>query len=80
MEKSKRKKPCDWLPDQGWEDIVRLTELFPNEFGSLISDIEKNLTEWKDVRLILIAHTQACLSLMLVTWQSIYFPSDLLVV
>ncbi|KAK3539191.1 hypothetical protein QTP86_029601 [Hemibagrus guttatus] len=48
LEKSKRKKPCDWLPDQGWEDIVRLTELFQNEFGSLIGDIEKNPTEWKD--------------------------------
>ncbi|XP_053509735.1 dynein axonemal heavy chain 10 isoform X2 [Ictalurus furcatus] len=48
LEKSKRKKPCDWLPDQGWEDIVRLTELFPNEFGSLIGDMEKIPTEWKD--------------------------------
>ncbi|XP_053336632.1 dynein axonemal heavy chain 10 [Clarias gariepinus] len=48
LEKSKRKKPCAWLPDQGWEDIVRLTELFLTEFGSLIADIEKNPTEWKD--------------------------------
>ncbi|GAA6098697.1 dynein axonemal heavy chain 10 isoform X1, partial [Tachysurus ichikawai] len=48
LEKSKRKKPCDWLPEQGWEDIVRLSELFQNEFGSLIGDIEKNPTEWMD--------------------------------
>uniref|UniRef100_A0A8B9JE38 Dynein axonemal heavy chain 10 n=1 Tax=Astyanax mexicanus TaxID=7994 RepID=A0A8B9JE38_ASTMX len=48
LEKSKRKKPCDWLPDQGWEDIVRLNELFPNEFGALIEDIEKNPKEWKN--------------------------------
>ncbi|KAI4888942.1 hypothetical protein NFI96_027441 [Prochilodus magdalenae] len=47
LEKSKRKKPCDWLPDQGWEDIVRLNELFPNEFGTLIDDIERNPNEWK---------------------------------
>ncbi|XP_056113379.1 dynein axonemal heavy chain 10 [Rhinichthys klamathensis goyatoka] len=47
LEKSKRKKPCDWLPDQGWEDIVRLMELFPNEFGTLADDIEKNPEEWK---------------------------------
>ncbi|XP_017580699.2 dynein heavy chain 10, axonemal [Pygocentrus nattereri] len=47
LEKSKKKKPCDWLPDQGWEDIVRLNELFPNEFGKLIDDIEKNPNEWK---------------------------------
>lgn len=49
LEKSKRKKLCDWLPDQGWEDIVRLMELFPNEFGSLADDIEKNPEEWKTV-------------------------------
>lgn len=50
LEKSQRKKPCDWLPDRGWEDVVRLTELFPNQFGSLMGDIEKNTTQWKDVR------------------------------
>lgn len=49
LEKSKRKKLCDWLPDQGWEDIVRLMELFPNEFGTLADDIEKNPEEWKKV-------------------------------
>ncbi|XP_052412947.1 dynein axonemal heavy chain 10 [Carassius gibelio] len=48
LEKSKRKKLCDWLPDQGWEDIVRLMELFPNEFGTLADDIEKNPEEWKN--------------------------------
>ncbi|KAM4590913.1 dynein axonemal heavy chain 10 isoform 1-T1 [Odontesthes bonariensis] len=47
LEKSQRKKPCDWLPDQGWEDIVKLAELFPDQFGSLPDDIEKNLTDWK---------------------------------
>ncbi|XP_067295015.1 dynein axonemal heavy chain 10 isoform X2 [Pseudorasbora parva] len=47
LEKSKRKKLCDWLPDQGWEDIVRLMELFPNEFGTLADDIENNPEEWK---------------------------------
>ncbi|XP_062874230.1 dynein axonemal heavy chain 10 [Trichomycterus rosablanca] len=48
LEKSKRKKPFDWLPDQGWEDIVRLNEVFPKEFGTLIDDIEKNPAEWKN--------------------------------
>ncbi|XP_022608125.1 dynein heavy chain 10, axonemal [Seriola dumerili] len=47
LEKSKRKKPCDWLSDQGWEDIVKLAELFPEQFGSLPDDVEKNSTEWK---------------------------------
>ncbi|XP_056232067.1 dynein axonemal heavy chain 10 [Seriola aureovittata] len=47
LEKSKRKKPCDWLSDQGWEDIVKLAELFPEQFGSLPDDVEKNSTDWK---------------------------------
>lgn len=50
LEKSKRKKSCDWLPDQGWEDIVKLAELFPEQFGSLPDDVEKNSTDWKSVR------------------------------
>lgn len=49
LEKSTRKKPCDWLPDQGWEDIVKLAELFPDQFGSLPDDVEKNSTDWKSV-------------------------------
>ncbi|XP_069565682.1 dynein axonemal heavy chain 10 [Brachyistius frenatus] len=47
LEKSQRKKPCDWLPDQAWEDIVKLTALFPEQFGSLPDDIERNPTDWK---------------------------------
>lgn len=49
LEKSKRKKPCVWLPDQGWEDIIRLAEVFPDEFGTLPDDVEKNAAEWKTV-------------------------------
>lgn len=49
LEKSKSTKPCDWLPDQGWEDIVKLSELFPEQFGSLPDDVEKNSTDWKSV-------------------------------
>uniref|UniRef100_A0A669FBB8 Dynein axonemal heavy chain 10 n=1 Tax=Oreochromis niloticus TaxID=8128 RepID=A0A669FBB8_ORENI len=47
LEKSQRKKPCDWLADQGWEDIVKLAELFPEQFSSLPDDIEKHPTEWQ---------------------------------
>ncbi|KAM3610556.1 uncharacterized protein V6R79_005609 [Siganus canaliculatus] len=47
LEKSKYKKPCDWLPDQGWEDVVKLAELFPDHFGTLPNDVEKNSTDWK---------------------------------
>nr|XP_028567040.1 dynein heavy chain 10, axonemal isoform X2 [Podarcis muralis] len=47
LEKSARKKPCAWLSDQGWEDVIRVSELFPEEFGSLASDLEDNPDEWK---------------------------------
>lgn len=56
MEKSARKKPCAWLSDQGWEDVIRVSELFPEEFGSLASDLEDNPDEWKAVSKIL--HTE----------------------
>uniref|UniRef100_K7FM63 Dynein axonemal heavy chain 10 n=1 Tax=Pelodiscus sinensis TaxID=13735 RepID=K7FM63_PELSI len=48
LEKSTRKKPYAWLFDQGWEDIIRLSELFPEEFGSLPDDVEKNPEVWKE--------------------------------
>lgn len=49
LEKSKHKKPFDWLPDQGWEDLVKLAELFPELFSSLPDDVERNESEWKSV-------------------------------
>lgn len=49
LEKSQRKKPCDWLPEQGWEDLIKLTELFPEVFSSLPDDVEKNPSEWRSV-------------------------------
>ncbi|XP_076363131.1 dynein heavy chain at 89D isoform X2 [Tachypleus tridentatus] len=47
LEKSSYSRPFNWLPEQGWEDILRLSSDFPEIFGSLISDIEKNEVEWK---------------------------------
>ncbi|XP_069475795.1 dynein axonemal heavy chain 10 [Ambystoma mexicanum] len=47
LEKSKWKKPCSWLQDQGWEDIIRLAELFPELFGSLPEEVEKHEPVWK---------------------------------
>ena len=49
LEKSKRIKPCAWLPDQGWEDIILLSEIFPDNFGNLPADVEKHLTVWQEV-------------------------------
>ncbi|XP_051831868.1 dynein axonemal heavy chain 10 [Antechinus flavipes] len=48
LEKSKRKKPCSWLPDQGWEDIMLLSEQFSDVFGNLPEEIEKDSNIWKE--------------------------------
>ncbi|KAM8812104.1 dynein axonemal heavy chain 10 [Rhynchonycteris naso] len=48
LEKNKRKKPCTWLSDQGWEDIMLLSEMFSEYFGSLPGDVEKHLTIWQE--------------------------------
>ncbi|KAJ7419933.1 Dynein heavy chain 10, axonemal [Willisornis vidua] len=48
LEKSARRKPYAWLPDQGWEDLMRLSELFPDTFGSLPDDVEDNPEVWRN--------------------------------
>ncbi|XP_075882096.1 dynein axonemal heavy chain 10-like isoform X2 [Nelusetta ayraudi] len=47
LEKSRQKKPCDWLPDQSWEDITKLAELLPEQFGSLPDDLARDPEQWK---------------------------------
>ncbi|XP_076108254.1 dynein axonemal heavy chain 10-like isoform X2 [Mytilus galloprovincialis] len=47
LEKSKRKKPFTWFPEEGWEDCIRLVEVLPDRFGSLLEDIERNEKLWK---------------------------------
>uniref|UniRef100_A0A2C9JWZ0 AAA+ ATPase domain-containing protein n=1 Tax=Biomphalaria glabrata TaxID=6526 RepID=A0A2C9JWZ0_BIOGL len=46
LEKSKRKKPFSWFPDEGWEDCNRLAADYP-VFSSLLDDIERNEKAWK---------------------------------
>ncbi|CAH1801914.1 unnamed protein product [Owenia fusiformis] len=48
LEKASRKKPFAWFPEAGWEDAVRLQEVSPKAFGSLLDDIEKNQAVWKE--------------------------------
>ena len=61
LEKSNRKKPFTWLPDQGWEDIIRLVEVAQSQprgsdsgtegvspLVNLADDIECNESVWKD--------------------------------
>ncbi|KAL8575827.1 Dynein heavy chain 10, axonemal [Nucella lapillus] len=47
LEKTKRPKPFDALPDEGWEDCIRLSETFPR-FSSLLQDIEDNVSDWSE--------------------------------
>lgn len=53
IEKSSRKKPYAWLPDQGWEDCIRLSEDFPQAFDSLVDDLERNEKTWFNVSCLL---------------------------
>ncbi|XP_053061953.1 dynein axonemal heavy chain 10 isoform X4 [Acinonyx jubatus] len=48
LEKSHRKKPCAWLSDQGWEDIMLLSEMFSGSFGNLPDDVEKHPAVWQE--------------------------------
>ena len=64
LEKSDRVKPFEWIPDQGWEDLVQLAEqhkgLPPSTdikakdvdevhpLSTLLDSIEANEKEWKD--------------------------------
>uniref|UniRef100_A0A8C9J6D4 Dynein axonemal heavy chain 10 n=1 Tax=Panthera tigris altaica TaxID=74533 RepID=A0A8C9J6D4_PANTA len=48
LEKSHRKKPCAWLSDQGWEDIMLLSEMFSDSFGNLPDDVEKHPAVWQE--------------------------------
>ncbi|XP_061762564.1 dynein axonemal heavy chain 10-like [Nerophis ophidion] len=47
LEKTSRQKTCNWLPDAGWEDVVKLSELFPEQFGSLPDEVGRNSAEWQ---------------------------------
>ena len=49
LEKSTRRRPYDWVPEQGWEDIIKLMTINTEVFGSLADDIEKNEKTWKEV-------------------------------
>lgn len=49
LEKNRRGRPHQWIPEQGWEDIMKLQEL-ADVFTSLPDDIDRNEKEWKNVR------------------------------
>ena len=57
--------PYDWIPEQGWEDIIKLMTINSEVFGSLADDIEKNEKVWKEVSMSNYAHITLSLSLSL---------------
>ena len=46
LEKSVRKKPHDWIPDQGWEDLIKFGEVI-TEGGDVAGLLERYGNEWK---------------------------------
>ncbi|XP_047348543.1 dynein axonemal heavy chain 10 isoform X3 [Vespa velutina] len=45
---SSRVNPTTWLATSGWEDLLKLSNDFPETFASLPDDITKNSDHWKD--------------------------------
>lgn len=35
---------------KGWEDLVKLSNDFPQMFGTLLTDFEINIEKWKEVK------------------------------
>jgi dynein heavy chain len=46
LEKSQAKKPFDWIPDQGWEDMQKLITI-EEKFQRLPQDIQENGAKWQ---------------------------------
>ena len=51
LEKAARKRPYGWIPEAGWEDVIRLSQVCPEAFSSVVEDIEKSEHAWKNVRM-----------------------------
>lgn len=47
LEKNTRAKTCPWLPEQGWQDLLRLAALNKDVFGSLPDDVDRNAKAWR---------------------------------
>eukprot|EP00731_Ephydatia_muelleri_P035324 Em0114g8a len=47
-EKNARRKPFDWLPDQSWEDIMKLTTVLPISLGHWQRMLREGRKAWKE--------------------------------
>ncbi|KAJ8934458.1 hypothetical protein NQ314_013333 [Rhamnusium bicolor] len=48
LEKSSRECPAAWISTQGWENIMKLSNDFQDDFGKLPMEIEHNLDTWQE--------------------------------
>eukprot|EP00992_Anisonema_acinus_P002258 TRINITY_DN10608_c1_g1_i2.p1 TRINITY_DN10608_c1_g1~~TRINITY_DN10608_c1_g1_i2.p1 ORF type:complete len:2266 (+),score=796.72 TRINITY_DN10608_c1_g1_i2:1-6798(+) len=46
LTKGERPKPFDWIPDQGWQDLLRLPNVDP-VFDSILQDVENDGLKWQ---------------------------------
>lgn len=49
LKKSPKLNPTRWLPQSGWEDILKLASDFPDKFEQLPEELLENEDEWKRV-------------------------------
>lgn len=48
LEKTTRECPAKWISSYGWQNIIKLSDDFQDQFGKLPIDIEKNIDLWKN--------------------------------
>jgi len=51
LEKSPQVNPIRWLPQSGWEDVLRLASDFPDKFKQLPEELRDCEDEWKQVNI-----------------------------
>lgn len=49
LEKSVKLNPTRWLPQTGWEDILKLASDFPDKFEQLPEELRDCAEDWKEV-------------------------------
>jgi dynein heavy chain, axonemal len=48
LEKCDRPCPAKWLSEKGWQDLVKLSEDFPEAFATVPDHLNANLADWRD--------------------------------
>lgn len=51
LEKSPQVNPTRWLPQSGWEDVLKLASDFPDRFEQLPEELRDCEDEWKQVNI-----------------------------